>query len=156
MREVMEDIRVGLAKRQYPADDFRIGNFWAWHIKKDREESMHEARCQLFARAEVIRPNIGLDHVVNEEEAQIVKDNFESFMMAYLTRSGEIKGVPEYLVNHLISEISSAGDFDDIDREVARYREFEKAGLTDLALRVFDDPMDASKTIKERVIPHVT
>ncbi len=156
MGEVMEDIRAGLATRQDPADDFRISNFWAWHIKKDREESMHEARCQLFARAEVIRPNIGLDHVVNEEEAQIVRDNFQSFMMAYLTRSGEIEGVPEYLVNHLISEICSAGDFDDIDREVARYREFEKAGLTDLALRVFDDPMDALKTIKERVIPHFT
>lgn len=154
--EVMEDIRAGLAKREYPADDFRIGNFWAWHIKKDREASMHEARCQLFARAEVIRPNIGLDHVVNEEEAQIVKDNFDNFMMAWITRSGEIKGVPEYLVNHLISEVSSAGDFDDIEREVERYREFDKVGLTDLALRIFDDPMDALQTIKERIIPHFT
>lgn len=154
MDEVMQDVRAGFAKRQYPADDFRISNFWAWHIKPDREKSMHEARCQLFARAEVIRPNIGLDHVCNEEEAKIVKDNFKSFMMAYVTGSGEIKGVPEYLVNHLISEVSSAGDFDDIDREIERYREFEEAGLTDLALRVFDDPMGNLKTIKERVIPH--
>jgi len=152
--EVMEDIQAGIAKREYPADDFRIGNFWAWHIKEDREASMHEARCQLFARAEVIRPNIGLEHVCNEEEAQIVKDNFMNFMMANITRSGEIKGVPEQLVEHLISEVSSAGDFDDIDREIERYREFETAGLTDLALRIFDDPMGNLKTIKERVIPH--
>ncbi len=156
MGEVMEDIQAGFAKREYPADDFRISNFWAWHMKEDREKSMYEARCQLFARAEVIRPNIGLDHVVNEEEAKIVKDNFMNFMMANITRSGEIKGVPEYLVNHLISEVSSAGDFDDIDREVERYRDFEKAGLTDLALRIFDDPMGNLKIIKERVIPHFT
>lgn len=156
MGEVMHDVQAGFAKRQYPADDFRISNFWAWHIKADREKSMHEARCQLFARAEVIRPNIGLHHVCNEEEAQIVKDNFKSFMMAYVTGSGEIQGVPEYLVSHLISEVSSAGDFNDIDREVERYREFEKAGLTDLALRIFDDPMGNLQTIKERVIPNFT
>jgi 5,10-methylenetetrahydromethanopterin reductase len=156
MEEVMEDIQAGLSQRQYPADDFRISNFWAWHIKKDRDASMHEARCQLFARAEVIRPNIGLEHVCNEAEAQIVKDNFMSFMMANITRSGEIKDVPESLVEHLIKEVSSAGDFGDIDREVERYREFEKSGLTDLALRIFDDPMGNLKTIKERVMPHFT
>ncbi len=60
----------------------------------------------------------------------------------------------EDLVQRLIDEVSSAGDFDDIDREIERYREFEKAGLTDLAIRVFDEPMEALKTIKERVIPH--
>ena len=29
----------------------------------------------------------------------------------------------------------------------------ERAGLTDLALRVFEDPMDSLITIKERIIP---
>jgi 5,10-methylenetetrahydromethanopterin reductase len=156
MGEVMEDIQAGFAKRQYPADDFRISNFWAWHIKKSREESMHEARCQLFARAEVIRPNIGLDHVVNKEEAQIVKDNFKNFMIASITGSGEIKGVPEYLVNHLIDEVCSAGDYNDIDRELERFRQFENAGLTDLALRIFDDPMGNLKIIEKHVMPHFT
>ena len=42
--EVMHDIQTGLAKREHPAEDFRVGNFWAWHIKPDREASMHEAR----------------------------------------------------------------------------------------------------------------
>jgi len=159
MGEVMEDIRAGQAKREYPADDFRIGNFWAWHIKKDRDASMHEARSQLFARAEVIPPNIGLDHlvhenVIDEAEARLIRGSFRNFMMAYVDGSGKVKGVSEDLVQRLIDEVSSAGDFDDIDREIERYREFEKAGLTDLALRVFDDPMGALKTIKERVIPH--
>jgi len=157
--EVIADIKVGLDKRAYPADDFRIGNFWAWHIKKDRAASMFEARSQLFARAEVIPPNIGLDHlvhdkVVTEDEAQLIRDNFQKFIMAMIDGSGEIKDIPEDLVQRLIDEVSSSGDYDDIDREIERYREFEKAGLTDLALRVFDDPMGALKTIKERVIPH--
>ena len=152
--EVIEAVQTGQAKREYPVDDFRIGNFWAWHIKKDHNASMHEARSQLFARAEVIPPNIGLDHLLDEAEAQIVRDNFQKFLMAYLDGSGKIKGVPVDLVQRLIAEVSSSGDFDAIDHEIERYREFERAGLTDLALRVFDDPMGALKTIKERVIPH--
>jgi alkanesulfonate monooxygenase SsuD/methylene tetrahydromethanopterin reductase-like flavin-dependent oxidoreductase (luciferase family) len=152
--EVIENIRTGLAKRAYPAEDFRIGNFWAWHMKKDREESMYEARCGLFARAEVIPPHIGLDHLLNAEETQLVKDNFRNFLIAGVTGTGEIKGVPPELVQRLIDEVSSSGDYDDIDREIERYRVFEQEGLTDLALRVFDDPMGALQTIKERVIPH--
>lgn len=157
--EVIADVQVGLDKRSYPADNFRIGNFWAWHIKKDHEASMFEARCQLFARAEVIPPNIGLDHLVHDnvvsaEEAQLVRDNFPKFIMAMIDGSGTIKGIPEDLVQRLIDEVSSSGDYDAIDREVERYRDFERAGLTDLALRVFDDPMGAVKTINERIVPH--
>jgi hypothetical protein len=154
MPEVMADLDAGLAKRAYPADDFRIGNFWAWHIKKDREQSMHEARRKLFARAEVIPPHIGLDHLLDADEAQLVRDNFRNFLMADVDGSGEIKGVPPELVQRLIDEVSSAGDFDDIDREIERYREFERAGLTDLAIRVFDEPMAALQTISQHVIPH--
>jgi hypothetical protein len=74
--------------------------------------------------------------------------------MAYVDGSGNIKGVSEDLIQRLIDEVSSAGDLDAIDREVERYKEFEKSGLTDLALRVFDEPMDALKIIKERIMPH--
>ena len=49
---------------------------------------------------------------------------------------------------------SSSGDYGDIDRELERYRAMERAGLTDLALRVFDDPWESLETIKAHVIPH--
>ena len=114
---------------------------------------MHEARVGLFARAEVIPPHIGLDHLLDAEEAQLVRDNFKNFMMAGVAGSGEIKDVPPELVQRIIDAVSSSGDFDDIDREIERYREMERAGLTDLALRVFEDPMDSLITIKERIIP---
>ncbi len=152
--EVMQEIRTGLAKRRYPAEDFRIGNFWAWHIKKDREASMHEARVGLFARAEVIPPHIGLDHLLDPAEAQLVRDNYRNFLVAGVTGTGRIKGVPPELVQRLIDAVSSSGDFGAIDREVERYRKMERAGLTDLALRVFDEPFEALRTIRERVIPH--
>ena len=91
---------------------------------------MYEARCQLFARAEVIAPNIGLDHLVHEkkitaEEAQLVRDKFTNFIMAMIDKSGVIKDVPEDLVQRLIDECSSSGDYDAIDREVFFARDEE-------------------------------
>ena len=152
--EVVADVRTGLSERERPADDFRIGNFWAWHIKPDREASMWEARVGLFARAEVIPPNIGLDHLLDEEEAQLVRDNFQSFMMASVTKTGDIKDVPPELVQRLIDNVSSSGDYSDIEREIERFKAMERAGLTDLALRVFDNPWDSLEVIKDRLIPH--
>ena len=152
--EVIPHIERGLAQREYPAEDFRIGNFWAWHIKPNSEVSMHEARRKLFARAEVIPPNIGLDHLFEPDEAQIVRDNFRSFMMAEITGSGEIKDVPPEIVEKLIDNVCSAGDLNDIDREIERFKRMEQGGITDLAIRVFDDPFDSLEVLAERVIPH--
>lgn len=152
--EVMRELEAGFAKRTWPADDFRIGNFWAWHIKEDRAASMHEARVGLFARAEVIPPHIGLDHLLPPDEAKLVRDNYRNFLMAGVSGTGDIKGVPPELVQKLIDNVSSSGDYGDIDREIARFRAMEKAGLTDLALRVFEQPFEALGVIGERVIPH--
>jgi alkanesulfonate monooxygenase SsuD/methylene tetrahydromethanopterin reductase-like flavin-dependent oxidoreductase (luciferase family) len=114
--EVMANIEAGAAKRGQPADDFRIGNYWAWHVKKDRERSMYEARRSLVWRTQLVPPFHGLDLLLEEDEAQLVRDNFDNF---------------------------------------AKARELEKAGFTDLALKIFDDPMDNVQTICERVIPNV-
>jgi 5,10-methylenetetrahydromethanopterin reductase len=151
--EIMPDIEAGLAKREYPAEDFRVGNFWAWHIKEDREKSLHEARRKLFSRAEMLPPYIGLDHLLGPDEAQIVKDNFRNMMMADITGSGEIKGMSPDLVQRIVDAVCSAGDLNDLEHELDRFRQMEAAGITDLALRVFDDPFDALKIIRERVIP---
>ncbi len=151
--EVMENVRAGQAKREQPVDDFRVGNYWAWHIKQDRERSLFEARRSLVWRTQLVPPFHGLDLILDDDKAQFVKDNFEDFARAYHTRSGEIENVPPELVDELIGAVTSSGDPGDIDQEVERYRELEAAGFADLALKLFDDPMDSVKMICERVVP---
>ena len=58
-------------------------------------------------------------------------------------------------VNRLIAGMASAGDLSDIDREIERYKEFAEGGLTELSIRLFDDPMDGLRMIGERVLPAV-
>ena len=62
--------------------------------------------------------------------------------------------MPEDIVNRLIAGCSSAGGLDAIDAQIERYRVFEQAGLTELSIRLFDDPMDSLTLVAERVLPH--
>ena len=157
LNEAMKNIQVGLSKREESVEDFRIGNFWAWHIKKDREESMKEARRELIFRGSLLPP-FSLHHFLTDEEAQIVIDNYNAganneFAKAYISRSGVIENVPEELVNKLIDDLSSAGDMSDINKELERFYQFKEAGMTDLSIRLFDDPWDGLKIIGEKVLP---
>jgi 5,10-methylenetetrahydromethanopterin reductase len=150
----MEHLRAGLAARATPAEDFRIGNFWAWHIKADREKSMYEARRELVFRGELLPPKYDMEPYVTAEERQLVIDKWQNFAKAFWTRSGKIEDVPESIVYRLIAACSSAGDLGDIDQQIERFRVFEKAGLTELSIRLFDEPMAGLKIVAERVLPH--
>jgi len=155
MPAAMENLRKGLAKRETPAEDFRIGNFWAWHIKKDREASMYEARRELIWRGAIIGQVAEELRVFckDDDEVKLILDNWETFRIAFRNRSGKIEGIPADLVNRLIAGMSSAGDMNDIDREIERYKRFADSGLTELSIRLFDDPMDGLKMIGEHVLP---
>lgn len=153
--EVMENIRAGMAKRERQPADFRVVNYWAWHIKQDREHSLYEARRGLVWRTQIVPPWHGLAHILPPEEAQLVRDHFEDFARAFWTRSGKIENVPAELVSRLIRLVSSSGDHGDIDGEIERYAELARAGFTDLALKVFDEPMAALEVICERVVPRL-
>jgi len=149
----MEHLRAGLAARTTPAADFRVGNFWAWHIKADREKSLYEARRELVFRGELLPPKYDMEPYVTAEERQLVIDKWQNFAKAFWTRSGKIEDVPESIVNRLIAACSSAGDLGDIDRQIERFRVFEKAGLTELSIRLFDEPMAGLKIVADHVLP---
>ncbi len=157
MPDALENVNKGLALRENPPQDFRIGNFWAWHVKKDREASLWEARRELIWRGAVIGKE---EHVLrkfchDDHEVQVIMDNWENFRKAFWTRSGEIEGVPPDLVSRLIDGLASAGNLDDLEREIERYQGFKANGLTELCLRVHDEPMESLKIIAERVLPAV-
>lgn len=149
----MEALRRGLAQRQSPAADFRVGNFWAWHIKEDPAKSLYEARRELVFRGELLPPKYDMLPYVTPEERQLVIDKWQNFAKAFWTRSGVIEDVPESIVSRLIAACSSAGGLDAIDAQIERFRAFERAGLTELSIRLFDEPMAGLKILAERLLP---
>ena len=155
MPGVIKNVQAGIAKRAEPIDDFRIGNFWAWHIKKDIDASMYEARRELIWRAAIIgqvREDI-IPFLHDEAEMDVLMKHWENMRIAFRNRSGVIEDIPEDIINRLIAGMSSAGDMSAIDVEIDRYQKLADAGLTELDLRLFDDPMEGLQMIGKHIIP---
>ncbi len=152
MAPAMDEVRVGISRRDNPNEQIRTNTFWAWHMKKDRNEAFRESRRELAWRARKLDAEL-VSNYVTEEETKMVTDNFDAFVAAWFDRSGDVKGIPDHITNALCEGLTSTGGLDDIDREIARYKLFEKAGLSEMAIRLHDDPMYALKLIGERVVP---
>ena len=143
--------RDALAAGNRSSDDFRISNFWAWHIKENREEAFREARREMMLRA-WLDPEV-FAAFLSPEDLQIMIDKTPAFLKAYRDRSGNIEDVPESIVNQMIENITATGDMSDLDRQIDRLRQFRDAGLTEIGLRAHDDPASTIRTIGERVLP---
>ncbi|TDJ44372.1 MAG: LLM class flavin-dependent oxidoreductase [Gammaproteobacteria bacterium] len=153
MRETIAHIEAGLATHGRTGKPFGISNFWAWHIKKDKAEAEYEARRELILRG-LLQTHHTEVHL-SQADSDLVQEKKGAFWKAYFTRSGKIEGIPEAIVTTLIDKMSSTGDLNDLEREIERMREFKAAGLTEIALRVHDDPVASIKLIGEHVIPAV-
>ena len=153
--EAMQHVNDGLARREQPAEDFRVGNFWAWHIKKDIEASMYEGRRELIWRAAIISMNEqGITPFLKDEkELRLVREHWEELRIAFRSRSGDCPNIPNEILHRLIHGMASAGNVDDIEGEIERYKKFAAGGLTELSIRLFDDPMDGLKMIGDHVLP---
>jgi len=151
MASRVAEIHAALDEQGRARDSFRISNFWAWHIKEDAAASMAEARREL-----ILRGYLGEQYFapfLAPDELRLMRDNFRAFLNAWIKGSDRIEGVPDSLVEKMIRNISFAGGLDAIDEAVDTLRQFAAAGLTEIALRVHDDPAAAIRLIGERVAP---
>ncbi len=144
-------VRESLPGRAASVGPFRVSNFWAWHVKAERAAALKEARRELIIRSWLSRHHI--QSFMSEEDCQFVQANKAAFITAWRDRSGDIKGVPERIIDILIKGITTSGDLGEMDRHIARLGEFRAAGLDELALRLHDDPADAIPVIGRFVVP---
>jgi 5,10-methylenetetrahydromethanopterin reductase len=131
--------------------DFRISNFWAWHIKIDPAASRAEARRELMLRGWLGEQYFA--PFLDDDELKLMRDHEQDFLNAFLRSTDVIENVPPQLVDKMIDNISFVGGLDKIDAAIETLQQFAAAGLTEIALRVHDDPAAAIKLIGERVWP---
>jgi len=130
---------------------FRVNNFWAWHVKESREEAEREARTWLALRGVLLRANH--HYFMNEADMDVVDAKRGAFFDALRRRSPDIQGVPDRIVRLLVDNLTSCCSVGELDREIERLRQFEAAGLTEIALRIYEDPEAAIRLIGEKVVP---
>jgi len=152
MAAAMVQVNEGAAKRTTDMEPLRTNTFWAWHLKRDRAEGYRESRRELAWRAIKLQKEM-IRQCLTEDEAEVVRANYDKFVAAWFDRSGNIQGVPQEIPNRLCEYFTSTGGLEDLDREIERFRMFARAGLTEVALRLHDQPMEALDIIGELVLP---
>jgi len=148
----MEQVRTGIERRDEPPEDFRVNTFWGWHIKEDAEAAYAESRRELPWRARLLDPSMISMYLTDEENA-IVQEHKQEYVDFYFDPSKEVQNIPVEISNKLAEGLTSTGGLDALDREIERFKLFARAGLTEVALRLHGEPMDALKIIGERVVP---
>jgi 5,10-methylenetetrahydromethanopterin reductase len=152
---INETIKAEQAKIGRDDPDFRLLNFWAWHVKEDQEAARAEARIWLAMRA-TPWPHYYHHDILPEEEMQVVWDNIMDINQAFYKRDPDIKSVPKDILDRLVDQCAATSSIDNIDHEIQRIKKFEAAGLTDIALRLYENPDDAIRVIGEKVMPAFT
>jgi len=130
---------------------FTLNNFWAWHVKDTVAEAEREARIWLTVRGTLYPPY--LHDVLDPDEAALVNRNIQAFIRAYNRKSDVIEGVPPEIVRKLVRNCTSACAVADLDAEIGRLRGFARAGLTEIALRIYEEPEKTIRLLGERVVP---
>ncbi len=149
---VREQIDPQIREHNPNQDSFRLINFWAWHVKEDREEAYAEARLWLAAR---VSPWPAYYHrgILPDEEMQVVWDNTEAMYNAFYAKSSDIPGIPRAILDKLVRRCTAASPLSELDFEIERLKQFKAAGLTDIALRIYENPEWSIRLIGEKVIP---
>lgn len=151
LEEAFAVIDAALAKAGRAKSEFRVNNFWAWHVKKDKDAAVREARQWLCLRGMLTRDTTR--YFMNEADCEIVEANMGAFFEALRKRTHEIEGVPERIIDLLVENLCSTASVNDIDGEINRLKQFQKAGLNEIALRIYEDPADTIRFIGEAVVP---
>lgn len=147
----MGRVREALATAGRDPATFRVSNFVAWHVKEDREKSRAESRRELMIRGWLERD--WLEPFLSPADVEFVLAHRGAFLKAFRERHGNIEGVPARITDALVDGLSCAGDPGDLDRHIGKLREFAAKGLTEVALRLHDDPADSIRMLGERVLP---
>ncbi len=149
--DAMTVLNQSLSEHGRDTANYPVSNLYAWHVKEDKQAALHEARAKLFVRG--MLENWYISPFLEPQECDLVEANFAAFASAYINNSDAITGVPDALVNKLVDNLTFTGGLDDIDRFIEELLQFKAAGLTEFAIRLYDQPESSIRLLADRVIP---
>ncbi len=153
MKEVRAHMQVGkdAAGR---SEALRVANFFAWHIKEDRETAIAEARIEMIWRG-LLQP-WHTAPFLGEEDAAFVDSKRDAFLQAFLRRTPEIEGVPENIITALIDNLTFTGGPEEIPSVAVKLQEFSAAGLDEVTLKIHGNAREAIRLIGEQLLPELS
>jgi alkanesulfonate monooxygenase SsuD/methylene tetrahydromethanopterin reductase-like flavin-dependent oxidoreductase (luciferase family) len=146
-------IRSELAAARRDPTSFVLSNWFVWNVQDTRAEAEGLARRQLAFRLYYIRDvasSIGLSDLEARELAAQQPE-----MLRAIFGGREPWSPPPPIAERLIEHLTLTADRRGLDGCIGRLLEFERLGLSEIALAPHGDPAAAIKLIGDAVIPTV-
>lgn len=153
LASLIAKIRTELAEARRDPAAFTVSNWFVWNVQETRAEAERLARRQLGFRLYYIREvasSIGLDETEARELAAKQPE-----MLRAIFQGREPWSPPPPVADRVIEHLTLTSDRRGLEACVGRLLEFERLGLSEIALAPHGDPAAAIKLIGDAVIPTV-
>jgi len=132
-------------------DTFRINNFFAWHVYDEQDRGHAEAKQWLALRGLFRRWVITT--FLDDQDYDVIEQNLPAFFQALNGQLNALDHIPDHIIEALMENLTIHGGPKTIDGVVEKLHGFQRAGLTEIALRLYADPDQSIKLIGEKIIP---
>ena len=146
-------IRAELTEAGRDSTTFVLSNWFVWNVQDTRAEAERLARRQLAFRLYYIRDIASSIGLSDAEARELAAKQPE--MLRAIFGDREPWSPPAPVAERLIEHLTLTSDRRGLDQCIGRLLEFERLGLSEIALAPHGDPAAAMKLIGEAVIPAV-
>jgi alkanesulfonate monooxygenase SsuD/methylene tetrahydromethanopterin reductase-like flavin-dependent oxidoreductase (luciferase family) len=146
---VVATLRVGLAERD--ARDFRINNLLAWHVQPDRAAAYAEARRKLWVRG--IWERARNAPFVDAAACDLIERNLPGLALAYQRGEDPASVIPQSILDVLVDGLTLTGSDDRLQPIIDELLAFQRAGVTEIGLRLYGNPEATIRLVAERLVP---
>ena len=144
-------IRGELVEARRDPSAFVLGNWFVWNVQETRAEAERLARRGLAFRLYYIR-DVAASIGLGEAEARELAAR-QPEMLRAIFRGGEPWAPAPPVAERLIEHLTLTADRRGLAGCIERLQEFERLGLTEIALAPHGDPAAAIQLIGDAVIP---
>jgi 5,10-methylenetetrahydromethanopterin reductase len=153
VKGLMDQVRGGLLKARRDLGKLRMNNWFVWNVQDTEEEALRLARRSLGFRLYYIRDVAASIGLTSAQALELRRQQPEMIRAIFEGRDPYMP--PRDVTKALIDHLTLTGSQQHLDKFVERLHEFEKQGLTEMALAVEGNPVSAIKLLGEKVVPLV-
>jgi alkanesulfonate monooxygenase SsuD/methylene tetrahydromethanopterin reductase-like flavin-dependent oxidoreductase (luciferase family) len=147
-------LRDGLTAAGRRLESLRINNLLAWHVKPDRTAAYAEARRKLWVRG--IWERARNAPFIDAAACDVVEKNLPGLALAYQRGEDPAGIVPQKILDALVDGLTLTARSDSLAPVIDELNAFNKAGVTEIALRLYGDPAAAMRLVAKRIVPALT
>ncbi len=153
VRDIVSLMRSKLVEAGRDGVEFRFSNWFVWNVQESEEKARRQALRTMGFRLYYIQDVASKIGLSRTEALELHRR--QPSMIRTVLDGGQPESLPNRIADLLIDHLTISGSLENLDDHIERLHQFEKRGLTEMALSVEGDPASAITLLGEKVLPAV-